>query len=136
MHAKASVIVLTMVIAGCSTVQSGVSDLKDGFGRVASRIDAALRGPTELYNNLTDEDVEIAVRAMQVAMETKPTGEAVDWTNPTSGNAGAFTPRRTFITDRGIFCRDYEEKLEVGERSGVVNNTACRSEDGVWTWVS
>ena len=136
MYAKTGIVVLALALVGCAGVQSGANDLKDGLGRVASRIDAAVRGPTALYNDLTDEDVQIAVQAMQVAMETKPTGEAVDWTNPTSGNAGAFTPRRTFITDRGIFCRDYEEKLEVGDRSGVVNNTACRSDDGAWTWVS
>ena len=36
------------------------------------------------------------------------------------------------MTDQGVFCRDYEERLVVGGVVGITTNTECRGADGTW----
>ncbi len=129
-------VLLCCGLAGCSTIDNGFKQVKQAATGLVERIDTAFADPAELYGEMSDGDVELAVAAMRVALETRPTAQTVDWNNDTTGNQGSFTPRRTFITDRGVFCRDYDERLLVGGRDGMVQNTACRSDDGAWTWAS
>ena len=93
-------------------------------------------GSARLYDAMADTDVALAAAAMQSALETRRNGEPVRWTNDETGNRGAITPQRTFVTDRGVFCRVYLEEITVGGDSDAVENTACRADDGNWTWVS
>ncbi len=128
-------VLMCFALAGCGTVQSGVDSVARGFGSLGDRMEAVFVGPARLYEDMTDSDVALAVAAMQNALETRPGGETVAWINDETGNQGAVTPQRTFITDRGVFCRDYNESIEVGGKSGVVENTACRTEAGRWAWL-
>lgn len=107
-------ILVGLAAAGCTTLQPG---------------------PDRLYDALADTDVALAAAAMQSALESRRDGELVRWINAATGSHGAITPQRTFVTDRGVFCRVYLEELTVGDENGVVENTACRNDDGGWTWV-
>ena len=117
-----------LILTGCASVQSGLTDLSDRMGSLFT-------GPAGVYEDMNETDVVLAVQAMQQALETGRKGEAVRWVNEETGNAGSVTPRRTFVTDRGIFCRDYAEALTIDTTDAVIDNTACRTGEGVWTWV-
>ena len=122
-------------LAGCSAIDDGFEQVKRVATGLVERIETGFADPAELYGEMLDGDVELAVAAMRVALETKATAQSVAWTNDTTGNQGKIVPRRTFVTDVGAFCRDYDEHLTVGSRDGVVRNTACRSDEGDWVWV-
>ncbi|MHA1566360.1 MAG: RT0821/Lpp0805 family surface protein [Alphaproteobacteria bacterium] len=129
-------VLLCCGLAGCSAIDNGFEQVKQAATGVAERIDAAFADPTEMYGQMSDGDVDLAAAAMRVALETKATAQSVAWTNDMTGNEGSITPRRTFITDLGVFCRDYDERLTIGGRDGVIQNTACRGDEGAWTWAS
>jgi surface antigen len=89
----------------------------------------------DLYDELTENDVALAVRTLQSALEVTPDGATRRWTNQETGHSGAITPTRTFLTEGGYFCRDYREELTLGERSGRFDHSACRGEDARWIWL-
>lgn len=93
-------------------------------------------GDTDLYGAMTDQDVQLAVRALQQALEERPNGLPVAWRNDASGNAGTIEPVSTYVTTGGYPCRDYVEELRIDGREASVRNTACRDDDGRWVWVS
>ncbi len=130
------VVLLCCGLAGCTTVESGTGQLQKAVAGLADRIESVFSSPTELYDGMSESDVALAVEAMRTALEFNQAEEGVDWANSESGNRGEIVPRRTFVTDLGVFCRDYDEHLLVGGRDGVVRNTACRSDDGDWVWTS
>ena len=102
-----------------------------GCSGLATTADSA-----KLYGSMSESDVALAAAAMQVALETKAPNETVDWANAENGNRGSIRPLATFITDRGVFCRAYDERLSIDGRDETVRNTACRSDDGRWIWTS
>lgn len=64
-------------------------------------------------------------------LETVPSGNAVEWRNPDSGNYGTVTPLRTFRTARG-YCREFQQTIVVGGQYRRGYGTACRQPDGSW----
>ena len=89
-----------------------------------------------LYESLADEDVSMAAGIVQSGLERGREGERRAWHNPATGNGGGITVGRTFVDGNGAFCRDYVETIRlVDGRSADIDNTACRSEAGVWQWV-
>lgn len=74
------------------------------------------------------------------ALETAPTGQAVPWKNPDTGNYGAVTPMRTYTPPQpqyaGQVCREYQQSITVGGRTEQGVGRACRQADGSWKIVS
>jgi surface antigen len=91
--------------------------------------------PGDAYERLTDGDILKAAEALQESLEGKIDGEPVLWSNKISGRAGAITPIRTFVTEDGVFCREYIETLVVDGSTENIENTGCRDEAGIWRWV-
>ncbi len=117
-------------------MMSGCESVKSGLNSTAAHIDAAFGvEPAARYDQLSDEDVALAAAAMQQALETHGDGEAVQWENTESGNSGTVTPTATFVTDKGVFCREYRETVAIADQQGASSNTSCREDDGNWTWV-
>jgi surface antigen len=56
----------------------------------------------------------------------------VAWRNPDTGNSGAVTPLRSYRTQEGRACRDYERTIVVDGHAEPGYATACRNADGVW----
>ncbi len=97
---------------------------------------AQLGAPRELaYDRLSERDVGLAAATLQNTLETGDNNITVVWQNTVNGHAGATTPVRTFVTDSGIFCRDYIEVLVIDEAVERFDNTACRGDAGSWVWV-
>ena len=69
-------------------------------------------------------------------LETVPTGQTVAWRNPDTGANYRTTPRRTYQTDGGRYCREYTTSATVGGRQQQVYGTACRQPDGSWEVVN
>lgn len=103
------------------------ADLDGGFGA----------GSTALYAELDDTDVALAAGALQSGLETGAQGDSTPWRNSASGHAGSITPRATFVSDSGHFCRRYDERLDLADgRTGTIANIACRDDDGRWSWIA
>lgn len=68
---------------------------------------------------------------MQSALENKPTGQTVAWTNPDSQNQYQMTPTRTYDTNTGP-CREYRTVAVIEGQREEIYGTACRQPDGSW----
>ena len=76
---------------------------------------------------------EIArLQAFSHGVDQALSGTTVTWRNPDSGNHGTLMPVRTFQTESGQYCREFEEtRMIYGERQ-LESGIACRRDDGVW----
>ena len=101
------------------------------LGACTSRLD----DQSSLYNQLRDQDVRLAASTLQRSLKQGWNGETLSWRNAATGATGSITPTRTILTSDGSYCRDYDESIVVGGRSGRWRNTACRDERGNWIWV-
>lgn len=65
-------------------------------------------------------------------LERAPTGKTVVWRDPDRNGDYRVTPTRTYKTEKGEFCREYQTKIVIGGRVENANGTACRQADGTW----
>ena len=92
-------------------------------------------GDPALYEGLAETDVDLAARLMQATLENAPDGTTRRWSNQQTGNSGEITPLRTYVSERGYFCRDYREELATAAESGRFYHTACRDDAARWAWL-
>ena len=88
--------------------------------------------PAGILQLMTDEDIKLANRAVQRALETTPSGTPITWQNSSNGHFGSVTPRRTYKSRGGFYCRVYTEILTVADKTERFDGTACRASDGLW----
>lgn len=88
-----------------------------------------------LHADLTESDIMLAAATMDAALEHASHGETRTWRNPETGHAGAVMPRRTYLSEAGLYCRDYQETLTLDGRSATYESTACRDAEGTWRWI-
>jgi surface antigen len=91
--------------------------------------------PELLHADLTDREVTLAAATMEAALEHASHGETYIWRNPETGHSGAVRPQRTYLSEAGAYCRDYQETLTMDGRSASYESTACRDAEGIWRWV-
>jgi surface antigen len=83
--------------------------------------------------NLLDErDKRLAAEATQNALETAPTGNSIAWRNPDNEHSGTVTPVKTYQTDSGTYCREYQQTVTIGGKEEKAYGKACRQPDGNW----
>ena len=92
-------------------------------------------GDPTLYQGLADSDVNLASRLVQTTLESTPDGTSRRWTNQQTGNSGEITPLRTYVSEDGVFCREYREELAVRDNAGRFYHTACRGDSAHWVWL-
>lgn len=90
---------------------------------------------TDLYDQLTEQDVILASDNLQRSLEFLEDGETRRWTNTSNGHQGAITPTETYLSAGGAFCRNYREDLQLGDRAEQFHHTACRDDQAGWTWI-
>ncbi len=66
------------------------------------------------------------------ALENNKTNQASNWVNPDSGNTYSITPTKTYQTNSGRYCREYQSTVIVGGEEQQSYGTACRQPDGDW----
>lgn len=106
-----------------------------GTGNLAMTAVGTLLGAyvgSEVGKSLDKADQQYAHQAGQRAFETTPSGQAVAWNNPDSGHSGTVTPTRTYETNSGQPCREYQTTVTIDGRSEQAYGTACRQADGSW----
>lgn len=69
---------------------------------------------------------------MQHALESTPTGKAVVWKNPDSGNKYKVTPTSTYYQPNQQPCREYVTYADIGGKREQIYGKACRKADGSW----
>ncbi|HHF7346249.1 TPA: RT0821/Lpp0805 family surface protein [Legionella feeleii] len=139
---------LSVFITGCAqvnnegigTVTGGVvggligSQFGSGSGKVAAAAGGALLG-AYLGGNIGRTMDRLDRLEMQKALETAPTGRAVNWQNPDTGNRYTVQPTRTYYTNQQP-CREYITKAIIGGKPQQIYGKACRQADGSWRVVS
>jgi surface antigen len=141
----------SLALAGCADMQNSP---KEGFGTLAGAAMGGLLGAQfgsgtgqlaatgvgVLLGGLLGADVGRSLdradrlamqQATQSTLETAPTGRAVPWRNPDTGNHGTVTAVGTSESG-GTVCREFQQTITVGGRTEQGHGTACRQTDGSW----
>jgi surface antigen len=111
------------------------SHIGKGGGQMAAIALGSLAGAAlgnQVGLSLDRADQSAYDRNVQVALETKTTGQTSAWNNPDSGNHGTTTPVKTFQTSEGRYCREFTQTISVGGKTKEAYGTACRQPDGSW----
>jgi surface antigen len=87
-------------------------------------------------NALDNVDRQYAQQNSYYGLESTPSGTTSQWANPDSGHSGTITPMRTWQTDAGSYCREFQQTVTVGGRTERAYGTACRQPDGSWRLAS
>ena len=84
---------------------------------------------------VAESDINMMERTLQLALDVHPDGEGRTWRNSVTGHSGSIVPIASYITEHGVFCRDYRDTQMVGGRETVYISRACRADDSSWVWV-
>jgi surface antigen len=111
------------------------SKIGGGKGQLAAVAAGTILGGllgNSVGRSLDRADQAYATRTAHQTLETAPTGTVAQWTNPDTGHAGTFKPVRTYQTNQGQYCREYQQTVTVGGQVQSAYGTACRKPDGSW----
>ena len=100
-------------------------------GAAAGTLAGAMLG-NSIGRRLDEADRLEHQRTTQQALESAQTGTAQEWHNPDSGDSGSVTPTRTYETESGQPCREFQQTIIVGGEEVQGYGTACRQPDGAW----
>lgn len=146
----AGILVSTLALSGCATmgpkegagsVVGGVggavigSQFGGGTGRVVGTAVGAIAGMLigqDIGRSLDRADHLEMQRTAQYSLENSRVDETRTWRNPDSGHSGTFTPKKTYKTERGQDCREYQQTILIGGEEQQAYGTACRQPDGSW----
>lgn len=106
-----------------------------GSGKTVATIAGTLLGAAlgnSVGASLDRADMQYYSQTSQQALEKGPTGQALPWTNPQSGNSGTVTPGNYYQTSDNRYCREYSQTITVGGKTQRAYGTACRQPDGTW----
>lgn len=106
-----------------------------GSGQTVATIAGTLLGAgigNSIGASLDRADLAAYNSASQRAMENSPSGQALPWKNPESGNYGTVTPYEPYKTASGQYCREYNQTIVIGGKKQSGHGTACREPDGTW----
>ena len=91
---------------------------------------------SSIGKSLDDTDKLMMERTTQASLEHVQSGQTSSWSNPDSGHSGTVTPVKTYQTNSGQYCREYQQTVTVGGDQQEAYGTACRQPDGSWKIVS
>lgn len=126
------------ILGGIGGAVAG-SQFGGGQGKVAAVAAGTLLGAligSEVGKSLDRADKAALANTTQTTLETQPSGSTSTWSNPDSGNYGTVTPTKTYQTNAGQYCREYQQTIVVGGRTEEAYGTACRQPDGSWKVVN
>jgi surface antigen len=82
-------------------------------------------------SRLNDEDIEIMLQTLTLALDNADNGAEVEWSNPKTGNHGTITPLDNNTVDSRD-CRLTVIKTFAGELTGSARYQLCKADDGEW----
>ncbi len=86
----------------------------------------------EIGSSLDRADRLEMERSAQYSLEHNRTDEPRTWRNPDSGHYGSVTPKKTYRSAEGQYCREYQQTVVIGGEEHQAYGTACRQPDGTW----
>ncbi len=105
-----------------------------GYGRYYRDVDAyrwlGLTAITFAMINYLNEPQLRALEDAQIAATTAPVGAPIMWTD--SGAQGTVVATRDGWSDSGLYCREFQQTVEMGGRVEQAYGTACQQPDGAW----
>ncbi|MDX1710724.1 MAG: glycine zipper domain-containing protein [Rhodovibrionaceae bacterium] len=111
------------------------STIGDGRGRLVAIATGAIFG-TLLGGTIGRQMDEADRYCMGTVFEHASDGERIVWDEPRREARYAVTPRETYQTESGRYCREYQAEAWVGGRKVDTYGTACRQPDGAWQIVN
>jgi len=81
---------------------------------------------------LSNAALQRRTAAIQRALETRVSDSRVSWRNPSSGAGGTIEPVLTEHLPKLGWCREFRERIVVGDRHYDLLGTACRGRGGTW----
>jgi len=81
------------------------------------------------------EDVRLAERAVQNALEQYGATLACDWRNPSTGVGGKVAIVRSGLAPNGQTCREYTHIWQLPATETTYRGIRCREENGLWKLV-
>lgn len=91
------------------------------------------RSTVSMNLGLSADDIRMSDAALFQALNQTPDGSGTTWTNPRTGNSGAFRMVQTFQDSFGRLCRGYQELANVAGNQEGFTVSACRDANGRWT---
>lgn len=129
-------VLIALTLAGCgASAKTGDGALSYTAADGSTRTVRMLAVPPEFAKLLDDGDRVLVAEAQFEALESGAAGASRDWSNPVNGHAGTVTPGPAYTVNQ-YSCRDFSQRVVVGERSEVARATACRQPDGTWRPIS
>ena len=133
---------LTLGTSACTNEQSGQviggilggaagSQIGSGSGRIVATTVGAIAGTFiggSVGRSMDDTDRLKAAHSL----ENNRTHQPSSWHNPDTGNDYTVTPTKTYQTNSGRYCREYQTDVVVGGKHERAYGTACRQADGTW----
>lgn len=95
-------------------------------------IDRRVSGAFEQMRAERMADMALVTSAMQQALETQPSGSELHFENVSTGFEVTLTPRRTWRSSTGHWCREFVERFADTPPGSAPISTGCRSDDGQW----
>lgn len=81
---------------------------------------------------LDERDLLLANQTFQSSLEHNKNATGQQWKNPDNGHSGTVIPVKTYQTDSGQYCREFQQTITVGNKTQDGWGTACRQPDGSW----
>lgn len=81
---------------------------------------------------LDEADNSYMSRVLQGTLENNKSGQSANWINPGNNHRGTVTPLRTFKSETGQDCREFQRLATIEGKTGFAYGTACREPDGPW----
>jgi len=92
---------------------------------------------SQYYGESLEETEQRAVaNTLQYALEYNKSGTAATWNNPDFLQSGSTVPIKTFQTADGVYCREFQQTIIIGNKEEQGYGTACRQPDGSWRIVN
>lgn len=112
------------------------STIGGGSGRTLATIGGALAGGLVGNNLATQLSCQDRGYLGDSTSRSLQSGQPVSWRNPDSGNYGEVKPVRSYQSDQGQYCREFQQTIYVGGKPAQGYGTACQQPDGSWKIVS
>lgn len=122
--------VIGAILGGAVGAAAG-SQIGKGDGRKLATIGGAIIGVL-VGGNLGRAMDQVDQNCVGQVLERAETGKTVVWKNPDRQGEYKVTPTRTYQTNGGTYCREYQTQIVIGGKLERAYGTACRQTDGTW----
>ena len=127
----AGALVTAFLASAPPSLGAGEASLKPEAAAKASA--PALASLAELKNRLDPSDRDMALRALNLALDEIADGATLVWKRPAREIEGRISAVSAFRDDQGRICRRVVYALTLGKSQSSAEAIACRQTNGHWS---